>query len=149
MSIDYNCVNLLNFGSLWERSKCAESPIYQLFLYLLFWTSISEIKSRPYFSFLWKTGYTKFKKSYAILVSGHVDIVWTYKGAKIKMILACLCRFKYIDFDFFSRCYIDWFSFFSMYITMEYVCITYKYYKTHTNLKNFLYWMPTGMYFQW
>ena len=42
---------------------------------------------------------TKFKKTYAILVYGHVDILWTYQGAKIKntdflMILAWLCRFK-------------------------------------------------------
>ena len=30
------------------RSKCAENPVDQLFLYFLFWTCMSEIKSRPY-----------------------------------------------------------------------------------------------------
>ena len=39
---------------------------------------------------------TKYKKTYANLVKGHVDILCTYQGAKIKMtILAWLCRFKY------------------------------------------------------
>ena len=38
-------------------------------------------------------------KTYAILVYGHVDILWTYQGAKIKiliffMISASLCRFN-------------------------------------------------------
>ena len=35
---------------MWQRSKCAESPINQLFTYFVLWTSISEIKLRPYFS---------------------------------------------------------------------------------------------------
>ena len=39
--------------------------------------------------------HTKCKKKNAILVYWHVDILWTYQRAKIKMmILAWLCRFK-------------------------------------------------------
>ena len=43
----------MNFVSLWQRSKCAETPIYQLLPNFLFWTCMSEIKYRPYFSFNW------------------------------------------------------------------------------------------------
>ena len=41
------------FWLLWQRNKCTENPIDQLLLYYLFWTCMSEIKSRPYFSFTW------------------------------------------------------------------------------------------------
>ena len=44
---------IFNFGLLWQRRKCTESPVYQLFMYFLFWTSMSENKSRPYFPFNW------------------------------------------------------------------------------------------------
>ena len=38
---------------------------------------------------------TKNTNKYAILVYGHVDILWTYQGDKIKMmLLAWLCRFN-------------------------------------------------------
>ena len=39
------------FWSLCQRSKSTENLIDQLFLYFLFWTCMSEIKYRPYFSF--------------------------------------------------------------------------------------------------
>ena len=35
-----------------QRSKCGENPIYQLFPYFLYGIGMSEIKSRPYISFL-------------------------------------------------------------------------------------------------
>ena len=57
-SIDNNCGIILNFGLLWQRSKCTESPVYQLFLYFLFLTYMSQIKfpyfsESPYFSCNW------------------------------------------------------------------------------------------------
>ena len=42
---------------------------------------------------------TKLKKPYAILVYGHVDILWTYKGATL-MILVSSCRFNSSFTDF-------------------------------------------------
>ena len=45
---------------------------------------MSENKYRPYFSFNWKTRNTKCKKT---LAYGHVDILWTYQEAKIKMMI--------------------------------------------------------------
>ena len=60
-------LELRKYFKLWaavarQRSKCAESPIYQLFLYFLFWTCMSEIKFRPYFSLNWQMRNTKLKK---------------------------------------------------------------------------------------
>ena len=69
MSIDLNCGSLSNFGLLWQRSKCAESPIYQLFPYLLFWTCMSEIKFRPHFSLNWQ-----MRKNFEYAI-GRVDIL--------------------------------------------------------------------------
>ena len=37
---------------LWQWNKCIENPVYQLFLCFLFWTCMSEIKFRLYFSLL-------------------------------------------------------------------------------------------------
>ena len=62
-SIDKNCESLLNFGLMWQQSKCAESDIYQLFLYFLSWTCMSEIKFRLYFSLNWQMRNTKLKKT--------------------------------------------------------------------------------------
>ena len=62
MSTDYNCESFLNFGLLWQRSKCAESPMYQLFPYFLFWTCMSEIKSRHFSRSAGKFASTKLKK---------------------------------------------------------------------------------------
>ena len=62
MSIDDNCGIIFNFGLLWQRSKCIENPVYQLFLYFLFWTYMYEIKCRPHFSFTWSMQNTTFKK---------------------------------------------------------------------------------------
>ena len=50
---------LLNFGLLWQRSKCTESPIYQLLPYFLFWTCMSEITFRSYSSLNWQMRNTK------------------------------------------------------------------------------------------
>ena len=44
-------------------------------------------KNRPYFSLNRQMRNTKFKKNDAILVYEHVDIIWTYQGAKIKLLL--------------------------------------------------------------
>ena len=61
---------------------------------------MSEIKYRPYFSLNWQMRTQKFKKNLRDrlwTVYEHVDMVWTYQGAKIKvlifMILVSLCRF--------------------------------------------------------
>ena len=32
--MEWNCGGRFNFGLLWQRSKCAENPIYQLFRYI-------------------------------------------------------------------------------------------------------------------
>ena len=38
---------------------------------------------------------TKLKTTYAVLVYGHVDVLWPDEGAKIKMIiLLWICHFK-------------------------------------------------------
>ena len=84
MSIDKYCGSPLNFALLSQRSKCAESPIYHLFPYLLFWTCMSEIRFRPYYSPNWQIRNTK-SKTYAILVYKYVDMLWTYQGSKIKI----------------------------------------------------------------
>ena len=47
----------MNFGAL---NKCTENPVYQLFLYFLFWTCMSEIKSCLSFSFNWEMSKTIF-----------------------------------------------------------------------------------------
>ena len=36
--MEWNCGGRLNFGLLWQRSKCAENPIYQLFRYISYLT---------------------------------------------------------------------------------------------------------------
>ena len=36
--MEWNCGGRFNFGLLWQRSKCAENPIYQLFRYISYLT---------------------------------------------------------------------------------------------------------------
>ena len=48
---------------------------------------MSEINSRPFFSLNDKCAKQNFKKTYAILVYEHVDILRTYRRAKIAMMI--------------------------------------------------------------
>ena len=70
------------FGLLWQRSKCTESPVHQLFQYFLFWTCMK--LNVVLISCLTGKCATQNLKTYAILVYGHVDILWTYQRAKIE-----------------------------------------------------------------
>ena len=74
---DQNRGSPLILGLLWQRRKCAESSICQLFQYFLFWKCISEIISCPYLYF------NKIERTYTILVYE----LWTYRGANIKMMI--------------------------------------------------------------
>ena len=60
---------------------------------------MSENKSQTEFSFIYLVNAQhKMFKTNVILVYGHVDILWTYKGAKTKMmILAWVCLFEQVD----------------------------------------------------
>ena len=76
--MDLNCGSLLNFGLLWQRSKCGESPIYQLSPYFLFWTCIPpKINLVLISSLTGKRAKQNLKKAYEILVYEDVDIIWT------------------------------------------------------------------------
>ena len=79
--------NLLYFGLLWQRSKCAESPIYQLFTISYF-----------------EHAYPKFNRVLTsrltgILVYGHVDIIFLSRSEITILAFgwfsAWLCRFKF------------------------------------------------------
>ena len=60
---------------MWQCSKCTKTPVDQLFLYFLFWTCMSEIESGLHFFLAGKCATKNLKKTYTILVYGHVDII--------------------------------------------------------------------------
>ena len=47
-----------------------------------------EIKSRLFIAYLVNAQHTNYlKKTVVVLIYGHVDILWTYQGAKINMMI--------------------------------------------------------------
>ena len=88
MSIDWKTPN---FGLLGQRSKCAESPIYQLFPYFLYWTCMSEIKFRTILTILNLRNSSLWTCSHVMAILRNQN-----KNNVFFMILAWFCRFKSI-----------------------------------------------------
>ena len=77
MSLDSNCESLLNFELPRQRSKCAKSPIYQFPRISYFGLACPKLNV-VFISRLTGKCAKQNLKNYAILVYGHVHILWSY-----------------------------------------------------------------------
>ena len=77
MLVDWNCGSILNFGLLWQRRECAESPFISYSRISYFGHACSNLNF-ILISRLLANAQHKNVKTYAILIYERVDILWTY-----------------------------------------------------------------------